>query len=189
MALEIEAKLRVDSHEAVRRALRNCDAKSLGRVLETNHILDAEDGRLRAAGAALRVRVAEPADGGPAAVTATYKGPKQPGRFKRRAEIETSATNADTLLELLAALGFREVVSFCKRRESYQVGPCRVELDDVPMLGRFVEIEGPDEDAIRQVQVSLGLADLDHVPRGYVSLLIEHCESIGRDPVHIDFDD
>ena len=40
MPLEIEAKLKVDSHAAVQAKLRAVGAERLGQVLETNHIFD-----------------------------------------------------------------------------------------------------------------------------------------------------
>ncbi|HUU82306.1 MAG TPA: class IV adenylate cyclase [Phycisphaerae bacterium] len=189
MGLEIEAKLRVESHEPLRRKLAALGTDIVGRVRETNHILDSADGSLRSSGSALRVRANQPADGGSATATVTFKGPVQPGAVKRREEIEASVDDPVAMLELLRALGFVEVMTYRKRRESYRLDNCRIELDEVPMLGCFVEIEGPDERAIRRVQQRIGLADLEHIPKSYIALLSEHCHRTGRDPRDIDFDD
>ena len=45
-------------------------------------------------------------------------------------------------------------------------------LDDLPGLGSFVEIEGPDDKSITDAQRNLGLADLPHILESY-ALLVE----------------
>ncbi len=189
MGLEVEAKLRVESHDAVRQALVGAGAAPLGAVMETNHILDADDGSLRAAGAGLRVRVSAPLQDDDATVTLTYKGRRERSALKRRPEIEVVVAEADTTLQLLARLGYVERVVFAKRRESHRLSSCRVELDELPLLGCFVEIEGPEEESIQRVQALLGLSDLPHLSRSYVSMLVEVCQQLGRDPRRICFSD
>ena len=187
MALEIEAKLKVDSHDPVRERLIALGAVALGAVVEQNHILDRADGSLRAGGAALRVRRNDPVEAGAANVILTYKGPVQPGQLKRREELEVGLADTDQALAVLRGLGFVEMLTYRKRRESYQLAGCRVELDEVPFLGRFVEIEGPDEQTITEVQEQLGLGALPHVARSYVNLLRRYCRATGLDPTRIDF--
>ena len=187
MSLEIEAKFRVASHEPVRRKLGERGAAALGRVLETNHLLDRAGGELRAAGSALRVRTAEPLQGGAGEATLTFKGPIQPGSVKQRQEIEVRVSDAEVTLALLEALGFAEVMVFRKRRESYRLDLCRIELDELPRLGRFVEIEGPDQRSIEDARRRLDLGDVEHLHSTYVDLLAAHCQRYGGDQRWIDF--
>lgn len=180
MAREIEAKIRVASHEPVRRRLGELGAKRLGCVLETNRIFDRSDGSLRNRGCGLRVRTTMPLDGkGTGTTTLTYKGPVQPGAFKSREELEVSVSNADTLAQLLFQLGCVQILQFEKRRESWLLGECRIELDEPPHIGLFVEIEGPDDAAIRAAIDSLGLADEPHVSASYVRMLADYCAEQG----------
>jgi len=207
MALEIEAKLRVASHEAVRQRLRQLNALFLGAVTEYNCIFDRPDGSLLAAGCGLRVRSALPlddaqaADAGstpapplpaplkreesgraPAAVskaTLTFKGPVRAGAVKSREEIEIEVDDADTAARLLERLGFVPVLTYEKRRESWEYGGCRIELDEPPRIGLFIEIEGPDEPSIRAVQTALGLQSVPHEPASYVQLLTTYCDTQG----------
>ncbi len=171
MGLEIEAKLRVESHDAIRQKLAELGAKPLGAVMETNHILDSADASLRSAGTGLRVRTSKPINGDAATTTLTYKGPVEDGRFKRRRELELEISSSAECLELLAALGFTSLMVFKKRRESYALGSARIELDELPSLGRFVEIEAPNEGTISSVQTELGLAALIHMDQSYVALI------------------
>ena len=148
MPLEIEAKLRVESLDPVRERLRAAGAELLGCVLEANRIFDRPDGSLRRGGCGLRVRscVAESGDAPPA--TLTFKGPIVPGAFKSRDEVEVSVGDADVAVRILEALGFVVILAYRKRRESWRLRDCRVELDEPPHIGLFVEIEGPDDAAI-----------------------------------------
>lgn len=186
--LEIEAKIRVDGHQAVRERLKELGAVYVGRYVETNHILDRTDGLLRGTGRGLRVRTMETLQGEPASPTLTYKGPILAGELKRREEVEIEVADAAKLLDILHATDFETVVGYRKRRERWMLGGCHVELDEVPLLGTFVEIEGPDEKTIRAVQRSLGLGGAAHETHSYVGLLAERCEALGRSTLGIDFE-
>ena len=179
MAQEIEAKYRVEDHAELRRRLREASARPLGRVLETNSFFDTPQGTLRQQDRGLRIRAAVPIDeqnaaipGRPARTTITYKGPRLESRWKVRQEIELVVDDAATAEALLEALGFVRALSFQKRRESWRLDDCAVELDELPYLGRFVEIEGPDA-SIEGVARRLGLADLPVEKAAYSTLLHE----------------
>jgi adenylate cyclase class 2 len=182
LSREIEAKLRVSSHEPVRARLRALGAAPVGGGLETNWIYDHPDGSLRAGGMGLRIRAVKADAGGDAPATMTVKGPVADGPLKSREELEIRVDSADTARALLEMLGFAVILHYQKRRESWALGVCRVELDEPPHIGRFVEIEGPDVETIRRVQDDLGLADSAHVAPSYVHLLLRWCRERNVDP-------
>ncbi len=175
MPLEIEAKLKVDSHATVRDKLRAVGAKRLGHVLETNHIFDNADRSLLAGDRGLRIRTTQTETHPIPGAILTYKGPRQDSAFKSRQEIQVHIDDAVAAQHVLEALGFIEVVRFEKRRESWELGPCRIELDELPHLGTYVEIEGSDEACISRAQNDLGLGALTHVRENYIALLVDHC--------------
>ncbi|MCO6436631.1 MAG: class IV adenylate cyclase [Phycisphaerae bacterium] len=175
MPLEIEAKFRVDSHEPVRDALRAAGALRLGLVMEWNVILDAADGTLRNRGCGLRVRSARDEESGDIKSTLTFKGPRTPGEFKSREEIEFELNDAGAACEMLARLGFAAILQYEKSRESWQLDDCRVELDEPPKIGLFVEIEGPDEASVQRVREKLRLGDTPVTQASYVRMLVEYC--------------
>ena len=179
MALEIEAKFRVASHGPVRERLAAIRARFLERVREQNEILDRSDGELRKRGCGLRVRTKFDDEGKSVGATVTYKGPRRPGPLKSREEIEIAVDDAEAARRIFAGLGFISALSYEKRRESWEVDGCRVELDEPPHIGLFVEIEGPDEAAIRAVQERLGLKSSDMESESYVSMLMAHCQREG----------
>jgi len=179
MPTEVEVKLKVDAHDPVRAKLQEHAAQPLGQVLEINHIFDNAQRSMLASDRGLRVRECHDAHGALVRAILTYKGPRAPGRIKRREEIELAIDDPAVAANLLEQLGFLEAVRFEKRRESWRLGACLVELDEVPYLGTFVEIEGPEEDGIEQVRAELGLADAPLVRSSYIGLLVRHCQAHG----------
>ena len=93
--------------------------------------------------------------------------------------MEVSVANADTALQILEQLGFAPVLRYEKRRESWMLGSCRIELDEPPHVGLFVEIEGPDEGAIRSCREDLGLVAAEAVSQSYVAMLVAYCDERG----------
>jgi len=188
MPIEVEAKFKVDSHDAVRAKLAEIGGRHLRRVLETNHIFDDAGRTLLAGGRGLRIRECRADAGKAPPPILTYKGPRRPGPMKTREEIEVTLDDADAGRSILQRLGFVEAVRFEKRRESWQLDDCQIELDEVPYLGRYVEIEGPDESAVRRVQDKLGLGACKIIRTSYIALLVEHCHAAGLPADRITFD-
>ena len=182
MAIETEIKLRVGSHEPVRSRLRELVATPLGQFVERNRVLDRSDGSLRGSGCGLRLRSSCPVQGGSPSSTVTFKGPVRPSVMKSREEIEFGVADFDSAAELFERLGFVPVLIYEKRRESWALGDCRIELDEPPGIGLFVEIEGPDESTILRVQRDLSLGDAPLVRESYVRLLVSYCDSRGIVP-------
>ena len=55
----------------------------------------------------------------------------------------------------------------------WKVDGCEVCLDELPRLGTFVEVEGPDEDAITGVLEKLDLQNEPHITQSYASMLAD----------------
>ncbi len=187
MGLEIEGKFRVESHEPVRSRLRTLGAVRIGTVREVNHIFDDAGRALLGSGRGLRVRELTVLDGPSRPSTLTYKGPRTDATLKTREEIETPVGDARAARRILASLGFVEAVVFEKRRESWELAECRVELDELPHLGRYVEIEGPDESAVNRTQEMLGLAREAFVAETYVGMAAAYCRARGTGTVVLTF--
>ncbi len=180
MAREIEVKLGPIEPEPVRQRLLRLAGPLVGSGLEVNCIFDTPDRSLLNADCGLRIREFEPtgpsSGPGPPARRAwlTYKGPRRPGQPKVREELETAVDNPASLAEILRQLGYRQVVVYQKRRQTWHLGGCEVALDELPGLGWWVEIEGPDEAAVMHVRQRLGLSGLEPVTQTYVELAVAH---------------
>jgi len=181
MPAEIEAKIKVPNHEAVREALRRAGGTLHARRLEINIFFDTPAAALRNADKGLRLRhnhyLADP--GGQDEMVITFKGPQQPGLYKKREEIELTVTDAAAAEALLAGLGFHRTLSFEKRRESWRLQGCLVELDELPHLGTFVEVEGPSESAVQNVLHTLGMENPPCIKTSYIAMLGQWLETQG----------
>ena len=180
MPVEIEAKMKVEDLDGVRARLAECGAERAGLHFEVNTFYDTEDRTLLAADKGLRLRRnRDDATGGETYVL-TFKGPRLHGPLKSRDEFELVVADGGDADQLLHALGYVTILSFEKRRESWTLGDCKVELDDLPHLGCFVEVEGPREEAVLRVRQMLRLADRPMIKTGYAALLSTWLQEHGK---------
>ena len=189
MPVEIEAKMRVESFDAVRAKLRDAGASGPVEHFEVNTFFDTEDRSLLAADEGLRLRRDRDVAAGLEKNVITYKGPRQLGPLKSREEVEVEVSDGAAAVTLLERLGYLLTLSFEKRRQSWALENCKVELDEVPHLGRFVEVEGPDEPSVMRVREKLGLASRPIVKSSYIALLMSHLQERGRATKTVTFAD
>jgi adenylate cyclase, class 2 len=180
MAVEIETKIQVPSHADVRERLKQLGAQHVENVLQTDTFFDSEDRSLLAADRGLRLRRLHVADSkSPDYFIVTYKGPRKHGALKSREEVEVTVGTDHDAVRLFESLGFMRVLTFQKRRESWKLADCKVELDELPHLGYFVEIEGPREESIIAVRDQLQLSSRPHVRASYIAMLATHLQENG----------
>jgi len=171
MCFEIEAKLKVDSLPEIERKLGEFGAEFLAEQLQMDYLFDDANAALTTTDRCLRLRRQSVA--GRERYFLTYKGAKEKSNFKKRQEIEIEIIEADSTKKLLSALGYEKVLVVEKKRRLWQFGGCSVALDQLPLLGAFVEIEGPDDETIADVQLRLSLAGLPHIAKSYAQLTKE----------------
>lgn len=171
MIIEVEAKLRLSDPNALHAKLAELDAVHDRDVLETNTYFDRPDGDLKSSDQGLRVRIEIDRATGKAETVLTHKGPRAHGRLKSRSETEVGVSNARAAAQMLSALGYEPVLTFEKQRTRYLLDGCRVEIDTLPHLGTFVEIEGNTDDDVLAVQAKLGLSDQPLIRASYIAML------------------
>ena len=167
---ETEAKWPADElgHARLREALRRLGATHLSTTDETNTLFDTPDASLRADGHVLRLRTIVP--GG---TLLTFKGPATYREgVKTRDETELSVADRAAMQRILNGLGFQPSLEYHKRRETWQLEDALVALDTLD-FGRFVEIEGTDEQ-VRRIAGQLGLRMDDAIEKGYPALMRAH---------------
>lgn len=188
MNIEIEAKCRVDDLSAVQTRIEKLNGAHVARMLEENIFLDTHDRQMAATDCGLRVRVLQALGRGVSdEVVVTFKGPRRHGRLKSRREIELNVDSAPVMLDLLAELGYHETIRFEKRRDRWRLDGCTIELDEMPVLGYFVEIEGPDDETVLRVRERLSLSDEPMIKSSYVSMLWSHLADREMSERHITF--
>jgi len=192
MGHETEVKYKVHGFEAVRRALRARGGEYQATVVQTDTYFDMPDRSLLKADQGLRLRrtryVRHAGGRRDDRPELTYKGPvRRTDRAKVRTEVQTRLDCPEAIEQILRRCGLEAVLVVQKRRASYRLGRCRVELDELPLLGRFVEIEGPDESSVHALATRLKLPGspiTDH----YINLLARRCRRVGRQCRKVTFD-
>ena len=175
MSQEIEVKFKVDDFSAVRRALRRAGARYAATVIQTDSYYDTPDRMLLSRDCGLRIRRVRclRSAGGKLDTRPllTAKGPARGGaKAKIRREIQTHLDDPEAVSEILRWVGLELTMLIQKRRTTYRLGPCVVELDELPVIGRFVEIESPGRRALEHACRLLALKGrriTDH----YINLL------------------
>jgi len=171
MSTEIEVKLKVESHSGIIEKLCELGAEFLQEQMQTDYYFDDANRTLTETDRCLRLRRLQ-ADQ-MEKMFLTYKGAKEKDQFKKRQEIELEIKDADSARELFSELGFQQVLVVEKKRRIWRLGQCEVALDELPLLGSFVEVEGPEEGKIAEVQKNLALSHLPHITDAYASLMAE----------------
>lgn len=151
MPTEIEAKFLKVSHEDVRAKL-----SAAGALLEhpmrlmRRQMFDYPDKRFRDARPGKKLRLRDEGD----RVTFTYKEGRTDSNYTH--ELETTAGSFEDMSALLQAMGM-ELYSYQEsKRETWHLRDVEVVLDEWPWVDPYIEIEGPSEEAIRNVAAELG---------------------------------
>jgi len=178
MHIEVEAKLKVDSLEQVAAKLTELGAEFRQEQLQIDNYFDDANRVLTKTDRCLRLR--RLLAGKSERFFLTYKGAKEKNEFKKRQEIEIEVEDGNSAEKLLLLLGYNKALVFEKKRRIWRFGECEVALDELPLLGSFVEIEGPDSEKIADVQRNLGLSDLLPILESYASLMEEKLRQLGK---------
>lgn len=188
MGLEIEAKMKLSDVAGIKRRLEDAGAVFVESLHETNIFLDTPDRSLLKAGCGLRVRAEDNVDVPETSrVVITHKGLRQAGAVKARPETELRVANLDDAVSLLGVLGYVEQLRFEKRRRRYRLAGCTIEMDELPQLGAFMEIEGPSESAVLALREELGLADEPLITESYASMVADYLQTHRRGETRLSF--
>jgi adenylate cyclase class 2 len=169
MYVEIEAKLKVKSLESVEQALAERGVSMSSETVQTDAYFDTADRTLTRTDQCIRLRTQSEANG--ERIILTYKGAKQVHDFKKREEVNIELQDAAAMERLLESLGYHKVLAFNKIRRTWRIDDCEVALDELPLIGAFVEIEGPDSAHITDVQRELRLGDTPNTTESYACLI------------------
>lgn len=148
MDSEIEAKFIQIDIEDVRGRLRAAGAelsqpmRLMRRNIFHNPHMSAKDGY---------VRVRDEGN----KITITYKQFDDQDSINGVREVETTVANYDAVVAILEQTGLANDSYQETKRETWTLDGVEVVLDVWPWLDPFIEIEGPSEDAVRQVAEAL----------------------------------
>ena len=171
MPIEIEAKFKVQSLQNIRERLSHSQGSILKIVLESNVFFDTPQKDLLKTDQGLRIRSMTDLQTGHVKVVSTHKGPRAKGLLKSRSENELEIESLEAGWRFFEAIGYVPTIQFEKKRETWVLGPVKVELDTLALLGFFIEIEGPSEQSVMEAAGLLGLANEKFLTESYAALL------------------
>ena len=185
MKIEIEAKIKVESHDEIVELLKSGGAQLRSQQHHVDSYFVDYEQNLTRTDRALRIR-RETIDG-ETKVVMTFKGPRDRSKFKSRQEIEVAVSDFDDTANLLEAVGFTRRLQFEKTRQMWYMNDCEICLDRLPLIGSFIEVEGPGEEEIDKVLDMLNLSGADHISVGYSRLMRDSIVEHGLDRTEIMF--
>ena len=178
---ELEVKFAIGSVEDILLSIRSLGAApEQPTQFERNIRWDDPHGTLTKTHQVLRLR-----DNGGTAVL-TYKAEnKNDKNLADREEIETVVTNFENTRLILERLSYEIVFIYEKYRSIYRLNDTELFVDHTP-IGDYIEIEGPDDEAIRRSAELLGLDWEKRISKSYHTLFAEwkkQTASSGRDMI------
>ncbi len=167
MAIEIEKKYRLtrQQYDLLLRRLPVVGAISEGEDFEENTLFSG--GRLELGSSVLRLRRLKNS----AVLTFKERLPSS-SEIKHQREDETLVGDPDSMEAILEALGFRPLLVYEKRRQTWYLDNTQIAVDELP-FGLFMEIEG-DEKAILAVERKLEIDGLKSESATYPQLAFNH---------------
>lgn len=172
--MEIEAKFAVPDGYVFESNLLSAGVPCVQpRTYERNLRFDDAAGSLRAANKVLRLRQC----GGQTILT--YKADAgSENSIAHRVEIETEVSDLDNAMAILNGLGYEVSFIYEKFRSVFTDGELTLMVDRTP-IGHFVEIEGPDDESIRDCAKRFGLDMADATSDSYSKLFRKWKERTG----------
>lgn len=168
---EVEAKFQITGEQVVNipHAIWDAGGEWLGVRCEVNEFYDTKNAKLNKAGVMLRIRTIID----PLQYIITCKGKQIKGSIKNRKETEFIVSDIDAVKSSFKMLGFTKQFSFEKQRITFKLDSCLIEIDTLPKLGYFCEIEGPNNKIIKAVKNKIGCKDVKLISKGYGTLIKE----------------
>jgi len=164
MSRERECKiLEIDTGDVVLK-LENMGAEKDFEGEVISHVFDYEDRRLAKDGRLLRLRTMGDV------ATLTFKGAiRREQKAKVREEHELEVGDPETMRTILNELGLDEVARSGKHRVSFLLhregsGNIRFELDTLPGIPTFLEVEAGSEEAMKSIVKELGFREHEMRP-------------------------
>ena len=189
MGLEIELKMRAGDVQQLEAELNRLGAVCRDQVDESDTYFDTADHNLRRADQGLRLRCETVTGCTEQRHILTHKGPRCGGQVKTRRETQVRVEDRGATFELLEALGYRIVLSFEKRRRYWELDDCVISIDRLPLLGTFLEIEGPSRAAVLARRKQLQLDRTPLIDATYADLLCQYLKAHDLKLERITFDD
>jgi len=177
MQTEIEAKFLHVEHDEIRTKLRRVGATCVQPMrLMRRKNYDYPDGRLSSQYHGW-VRVRDEGD----KITLSYKQLNDRTLLGTK-EVSLTVDSFEAADAFLRSIGLTADSYQETKRESWALGDVQIELDEWPWIDPFIEIEGPDEAAVREAAERLGF-DFKHAVHGSVEVAYQEEYDVTEDEI------
>lgn len=147
---EIEVKILDINPKQVVARLKRLKAKKVEQGIVRFALFDYPDGRLLKNNSFVRVRTL----GGRTELV--MKMPVKVDNYKKMEEIETTVGDYDAVVKILESLGLKKFYEIEKYRATYKLGKTKFELDKIPRVPWFMEVESDSEKYVDKGVKALG---------------------------------
>lgn len=155
---EIEVKILEIDAPSITRKLESWGAKKVFEGEVNASYFDFSNGRLKDSNIFLRLRKKG------STVELTLKEKVEQEEAKIMQEYEVNLTNFETMQKILYGLGLKEIKNARKYRVSYLLDQVHFELDTLPGIPTFLEIEAPTLQGVQEYVQKLGFSWKDAKP-------------------------
>ena len=155
---EIEVKLLEIKKDKVIKRLEELGAEKVSDGEMNVLIYDFEDERLSRNSDLVRLR------GYNGDSVLAFKRKISKGSTKIMEEYEVKVDNYNVMKDILKNMGLRIIRDYSKHRTSYKLGKVHFDIDTIPGIPTFMEIEALDEETVKKYVVKLGFSLEDAKP-------------------------
>jgi predicted adenylyl cyclase CyaB len=152
--IEQRTRLRNEDVDRVSQLLADLDFKFVGSWMQTDVTFDRPDASLFNSGCKIRIRREN------GEMELTYKSSNRERTdvsVRTETNIRISADQFDACSVLLEALGYPELFRVVKERQVWKRDAVKVTIDDWPIIGLVMEMEGPESELL-ELSSELGRA-------------------------------
>ena len=139
--IEVEIKAKITDAQAVEKSLQALGFIRDRTVSEQDIYFNGNDRDFRKTDEALRIRACKDLGTDTESNALTYKGPKLGSESQTRKELEISFEDPARMKAILSALGYPPVLEVVKLRRMYRLGEITACVDQVDLLGDYLELE------------------------------------------------
>lgn len=139
--IEVEIKAKISDGAELEKTLRALGFAQKETSMEQDIYYNGNDRDFRKTDEALRIRTCRKIKSAEEENTLTYKGPKLGKESQTRRELELPFGDADTMGQILSALGYSPILEVKKLRKTYGMGEITACVDCVDSLGDYLELE------------------------------------------------
>jgi predicted adenylyl cyclase CyaB len=174
---ELEIKIQLDSQAHFHETLGLCQdiyGPMASQIRQLDEYWDTLDGQLRKQNLLIRVRTVNGCQ------TIALKSPRVqlPSGMHHRIELEFATLQGPQVVDQLKNQNLCIVQASEKERWTFVQDDLEIAVDRLPFLGCFVEVEGPNEAAIKEVLKTLELDTKPATTKHYSELMTDYFKAL-----------